>query len=152
MTTSQSTLPVTIRPFGSDDESALIKLWQSCGLTRPWNDPSRDIARKMAVQPELFFVAQMGMQVVGSLMGGYDGHRGWAYYLAVHPEHRRRGIARNLMTTLESALLEMGCPKLNIMVREDNAAAQGFYNKVGYGRDAVSTLSRRLIPDQHMPE
>jgi ribosomal protein S18 acetylase RimI-like enzyme len=147
LTASRPTSPVTIRPFHPADEGALIHLWRACGLTRPWNDPHRDIARKRAVQPELFLVALGEDELVGSLMGGYDGHRGWAYYLAVHPDHRRRGIARRMMATLESALLDMGCPKLNLMVRTDNTAAQGFYEGVGYARDAVATLSKRLIPD-----
>jgi ribosomal protein S18 acetylase RimI-like enzyme len=107
----------------------------------------RDIARKQAVQPELFLVALLDDELVGSLMGGYDGHRGWAYYLAVHPEHRNRGIARRMMRTLEKALEAMGCPKLNLMVRTDNATARGFYRRVGYTRDEVVTLSKRLITD-----
>jgi ribosomal protein S18 acetylase RimI-like enzyme len=138
---------VDIRPFRPSDETALVHLWQRSGLVRPWNDPVRDIARKGLVQPELFLVALLDDELVGSLMGGYDGHRGWAYYLAVHPGHRDQGIARQMMTALEKALAAMGCPKLNLMVRTDNAAARGFYRRVGYTRDEVVTLSKRLIPD-----
>jgi ribosomal protein S18 acetylase RimI-like enzyme len=139
---------ITIRPFRSSDETALVHLWQLSGLVRPWNDPVRDIARKRLVQPELFLVALFGDTLVGSLMGGYDGHRGWAYYLAVHPEHRHTGIARRMMTALETALKEMGCPKLNLMVRTENTKARGFYSRVGYTQDEVVTLSKRLISDE----
>ena len=138
---------VRARPSRPEDETARIRLWKACGLTRPWNDPGRDIARKRAVQPELFLVALVEDRLVGSVMGGYDGHRGWAYYLAVHPDHRRRGIARRMMTALETALLEKGCPKINLMVRTDNAAAHDFYEQIGYAHQDVVTRGKRLIPD-----
>ena len=136
-----------IRPYRPSDKPALVHLWQACGITRPWNDPGRDIARKQALQPELFLVALMDDTLVGSLMGGYDGHRGWAYYLAVLPEHRRKGIARRLMETLETALKAMGCPKINLMVRTDNGAAHQFYERLGYTHQEVLTRGKRLIPD-----
>jgi ribosomal protein S18 acetylase RimI-like enzyme len=139
--------PVTIRPYRPRDEEALVRLWQACGLTRPWNDPRRDIARKQMVQPELLLVALKEDALVGSLMGGYDGHRGWAYYLAVLPEHQNQGIARRMMRALETALQKLGCPKLNLMVRTTNTAAQGFYQRLNYNRDEVLTLSKRLIRD-----
>jgi ribosomal protein S18 acetylase RimI-like enzyme len=139
---------VVIRPFRPSDETDLVRLWRASGLLRPWNDPSRDIARKQAVQPELFLVALLGDELVGSLMGGYDGHRGWAYYLAVHPHRRNQGIARQMMRVLEATLEELGCPKLNLMVRGENTAARGFYDRMGYTRDDVVTLSKRLISDE----
>jgi ribosomal protein S18 acetylase RimI-like enzyme len=80
-------------------------------------------------------------------MGGYDGHRGWAYYLAVLPEHQNQGTARHLMTALETALEKLGCPKINLMVRSTNTAALGFYQRLNYARDEVVTLSKRLIHD-----
>jgi hypothetical protein len=73
-----------IRPFREADELAVIALWRACGLTRPWNDPRKDIARKLAVQRELFLVGEVGGNVIGSVMGGYDGHRGWVNSLT-HP-------------------------------------------------------------------
>jgi ribosomal protein S18 acetylase RimI-like enzyme len=141
--------PVTIRPYQPSDDEALVDLWQVCGLTRPWNDPRCDIERKRRVQPELFLVAVQDDVLVGSVMGGYDGHRGWAYYLAVSPECHKQGIARRLMRTLETALEALGCPKFNLMVRNSNTAARGFYKRLGYARDDVVTLSKRLIPDDH---
>ena len=80
-----------IRPFQRSDEAALIALWEECRLTRPWNDPRKDIARKLAVQPELFLVGTVNGEIVGSVMAGYEGHRGWVNYLAVAPRARRRG-------------------------------------------------------------
>lgn len=137
-----------IRPYRTPDEAMLIHLWHACDLTRPWNDPGSDIVRKQALQPELFFVALMDEALVGSLMGGYDGHRGWAYYLAVLPEQRHKGIARKLMETLEAALQAMGCPKINLMVRTDNTAAHAFYERLGYTHQEVTTRGKRLIPDE----
>ena len=89
-------LPV-IRPYLAADEDAVIALWDQCRLLRPWNDPRKDIARKLAVAPDLFLVAVVDGQPVGTVMAGYDGHRGWVNYLAVDPVHRRRGNGRLLM-------------------------------------------------------
>ncbi len=106
-----------IRPFQSADTEAVVNLWQACGLTRPWNDPYRDIQRKLAEQPELFLVGEVDGTLMASAMVGTDGHRGWLYYLAVAPEHQRRGHARRLVATAEQLLSERGCPKLQLMVR-----------------------------------
>jgi len=150
---------VLIRPFafevlperpgapGSDTE-AVIALWSRCGLTRPWNDPRRDIERKRSQHPELFLVGEVDGAVIASAMVGYDGHRGWVNYLAVAPEHQRQGRARALMTEAEARLTVLGCPKLNLQVRGSNAAALGFYAALGYALDDVVSLGKRLIPDQ----
>jgi len=136
-----------IRAFRDADEPAVIALWQACGLTRPWNDPSCDIARKRTVQRDWFFVGEIGGRIVASAMAGYDGHRGWVNYLAVAPDQRGLGLARQLMAHVEAALIEAGCPKLNLQVRADNAAALGFYAKLGYVQDPVVSLGKRLIQD-----
>lgn len=136
-----------IRSFRPSDEGAVIALWQACGLTRPWNDPGRDIARKLTVQPELFLVGEIDGAIVASAMAGYDGHRGWVNYLGVAPAWRGRGFARALMGRVEAELLALGCPKLNLQVRADNVAALGFYTALGYGQDAAVSLGKRLIPD-----
>lgn len=136
-----------IRPYRPADEAAVIALWQACGLTRPWNDPALDIARKLAVQPELFLVGEREGEIVASVMAGYEGHRGWVNYLGVAPAWRGRGFARALMLQAEQALLARGCPKINLQVRADNADALGFYAAIGYGQDAVLSLGKRLIPD-----
>ncbi len=135
------------RAYAAADEAAVIALWQACGLTRPWNDPKRDIARKLTVQPELFFVIEDAGTIVATAMVGYDGHRGWVNYLAVADSHRRRGLGRHLMAEAERALAERGCPKLNLQVRSTNAEVLAFYERLGYGRDDVVCFGRRLIPD-----
>jgi ribosomal protein S18 acetylase RimI-like enzyme len=136
-----------IRPFLDADEPAVIALWQACGLTRPWNDPARDIARKRAVQRQWFLVGMLDERVVASAMAGYDGHRGWVFYVAVAPDARGRGFGRALMAEVERLLREAGCPKLNLLVRDDNAPALGFYRALGYVQDAVVSLGKRLIED-----
>lgn len=136
-----------IRPFQPTDEAAVIALWQACGLTRPWNDPQRDIARKLTEQPELFLVGETDGRVMASAMIGFDGHRGWVYYLAVDPAFQGLGHGRMLMARAEALLIERGCPKINLLVREGNDAVMAFYDKLGYGRDAAVSLGKRLIPD-----
>jgi len=136
-----------IRPFDPEDEPAVVALWKQCGLTRPWNDPHKDIARKLAVQPELFIVGVTDGAVMASVMAGYEGHRGWMNYLAVAPAFRGRGFARALMQHVEALLLGRGCPKVNLQVRTSNAEAIAFYRHLGYVQDEAVSLGKRLIPD-----
>ncbi|CAB3864020.1 GNAT family acetyltransferase [Achromobacter anxifer] len=138
---------LAIRPYHSTDEAAIIQLWRDCGLTRPWNDPRKDIARKLTVQSDLFLVGVADGEIVATLMGGYDGHRAWINYLAVSPAHQRRGHATTLMRAVERKLLEMGCPKINLLIRSGNAAVQGFYESLGFQQDEVISMGKRLIPD-----
>jgi len=136
-----------IRPFLEQDRETVIKLWQACGLTRPWNDPNKDIDRKLAVQPELFLVGEVNGQLVATVMAGYEGHRGWINYLGVAPEAQGRGYGAQLMMFAEQALLSVGCPKINLMVRNTNHGVVEFYRKLGYSVDEVVALGKRLIPD-----
>jgi ribosomal protein S18 acetylase RimI-like enzyme len=136
-----------IRPFHADDEGAVVALWERCGLTRPWNDPRKDIARKLTVQPELFLVGEIDSEVVASIMAGYEGHRGWVNYLAVSPALRRKGLGKALMQEVEQRLLARGCPKINMQVRSSNADAIAFYRRLGYAPDEAVALGKRLIPD-----
>lgn len=140
-------MSVHIRPFDLRDEDAVVALWESAGLTRPWNDPRADIRRKLTVQPELFLVAVDGDDLVGTVMAGYDGHRGWLYYLASAETHRGRGIGRALVAEAEGLLEALGCPKVQLMVRPDNAAARGFYEALGYEPFDTWATGRRLIVD-----
>lgn len=137
----------TIRPYRESDERAVIDLWHSCGLVVPWNDPARDIRRKLAMQRELFLVAVESEEVVGTVMAGYDGHRGWVNYLAVQPDHRRHGLGRALMDAAEAGLDAAGCAKINLQVRMANQEAIAFYEAIGFGRDDVVSLGKRLVPD-----
>jgi ribosomal protein S18 acetylase RimI-like enzyme len=136
-----------IRAFEPADEAAVIALWQACYLTRPWNDPHKDIARKLQVGADLFVVGIEGNELIASAMFGYEGHRGWVNYLAVSPSHQRRGHASALMQWGEAALKARGCPKINLQVRSSNAAVIAFYKALGYGDDEVISLGKRLISD-----
>lgn len=136
-----------IRPYQASEEQAVIAIWNECGLIRPWNDPRRDIARKLTEQPELFLVAVDQQELIGTAMVGFDGHRGWVYYLAVGRGHQRQSIGRTLMAEAERLLTELGCPKICLMVRSSNADVIEFYKRLGYAQDDVVTLGRRLIAD-----
>ncbi len=137
-----------IRVFRQEDFEEVITLWERCDLLRPWNDPEMDIERKIDHDVSLFLVAEVAGEVVGSVMGGYDGHRGSAYYLGVHPDYRGRGIANALISRLEKKLMARGCPKINLMVREDNDAVLGMYEKLDYETQDTILLGKRLIVDQ----
>ncbi len=100
-----------IRVFRQQDFEEVVTLWERCDLLRPWNDPEMDIERKLNHDVSLFLVAEVNGEVVGTVMGGYDGHRGSAYYLGVHPEYRGRGIANALLNRLEKKLIARGCRK-----------------------------------------
>jgi ribosomal protein S18 acetylase RimI-like enzyme len=138
---------MNIRPFQPADQVKVIALWQACGLTRPWNDPVKDIARKRTVQPELFLVGDLDGVVVASVMAGFDGHRGSVNYLAVLPAMHRRGLGQQMMAAVQARLLAMGCPKINLHIRGANTQVAGFYAALGYTQDDVISLGKRLIPD-----
>lgn len=137
-----------IRPFKPHDESGVIALWQTCSLTRSWNNPSLDIARKLEVDPELFLVGEEDGLIIASAMFGYEGHRGWVNYLAVSPSHQRKGYATDLMRHGEQLLRAAGCPKLNLQVRSTNVSTMAFYESLGYKNDEVISLGKRLIADE----
>jgi ribosomal protein S18 acetylase RimI-like enzyme len=138
---------VLIRPYRPADEGAVVALWQACGLTRPWNDPRKDVARKLRVQPELFLVGEEDGEVVATAMAGYEGHRGWVSYLGVSPAHQRRGLGRAIMAEVERLLRAAGCPKINLQVRAGNAEAVAFYRSIGFEMDDVVSLGKRLERD-----
>jgi ribosomal protein S18 acetylase RimI-like enzyme len=147
-THTQSTTLMNIRPYHASDEAAVIALWHECGLVRPWNDPQRDIARKLTAQPELFLVGVIDAQLIATAMVGFDGHRGWVYYLAMASAHRRQSHGRSLMREAERLLIERGCPKINLLVRTSNKAVIEFYKRLGYAQDDAISLGKRLISDE----
>ena len=138
---------ISIRPFQLADNPGVIELWFICELVRPWNNPQRDIERKMGEHPELFLVAESDSRLIGSCMAGYEGHRGWIYYLAVHPDFQRRGLAAHLMQRAETALTSIGCPKLELMIRNTNLPVVAFYKSIGYEEEPAVVMSKRLIED-----
>jgi len=137
-----------LRPFSPADESSVIQLWNDCGLTRPWNDPAKDIARKLTVQPEMFLVGESDGEIVATGMFGFDGTRGWVHYLAVAPGRQGESLGRQLMAEGERLLTAMGCPKLNLQVRSGNERVIGFYRALGYEPDGTVSLGKRLIADE----
>lgn len=126
------------------DRAAVVALWQEAGLTRPWNDPGADFDRAVAGASSTILLLRDGDALLGSAMVGEDGHRGWVYYLAVADGARGQGHGRALMAAAESWLRARGCPKLQLMVREGNAAAIGFYRALGLEPQPVVTLGRFL--------
>ena len=150
--------PFTSRSFTPGDRTRVARLWETCGLARPWNDPYRDIDRKLDRHAELLLVGEAPAseaadgttttgRVVATVMAGYDGHRGWINYLAVDPDHRGEGHGRTMMEAAETRLLALGCPKVNLQVRTDNPDAVAFYELLGYSVDPVVSMGRRLISD-----
>ncbi len=139
--------PPTLRPFAPADKDAVVALWHACGLVRSWNDPHRDVRRKLAVNPEWFLVATIDDRVVGSVMAGYEGHRGWLNYLAVDPALRGRGLGRALVAEAERLLGAAGCPKVNLQIRTSNSAVIAFYRGLGYAVDDAVSLGKRLERD-----
>jgi ribosomal protein S18 acetylase RimI-like enzyme len=139
---------LNIRPFQSSDESDLIALWARCNLIRSWNDPRKDIQRKLQVQPELFLVGMFNDTLAASVMAGYEGHRGWINYLAVSPDYQGQGLGRQIMHAAEERLRAMGCAKINLLVRSTNQTVLDFYDRLGYTRDEVFCLGKRLEQDE----
>ena len=140
-------IEMKVRQYLPDDEKAVIELWRKCDLIKPWNNPKRDIERKLKVDPELFLVGLVDNQIVATVIGGYEGHRGWVYYLAVDPTYQRRGLGRQIMGVVEKKILAMGCPKINLQVRANNAAAVRFYENIGYKTEDIINMGRRVVED-----
>jgi ribosomal protein S18 acetylase RimI-like enzyme len=144
-----TTAALSIRRFDARDTDAVIALWQQAfpeyrDATKPQRNPRLSIANKLATQPELFFVAVLGERVVGTVMGGYDGHRGWLYSLAVDESLRRHGIGSRLVAHVEAALTALGCPKLNLQVLSAKNDVRAFYDALGYRADEVVSFGKRL--------
>jgi ribosomal protein S18 acetylase RimI-like enzyme len=134
-----------VRPYEDADEAAVIAVWSEVlPDAAPHNDPATAIRNKLAVERDLFFVAALGGAVVGTVLGGYDGHRGWVYSLAVKPQCQRRGVGTALVRRLEQALAGRGCLKVNLQVRSSNAGVVAFYEKLGYAVEPRVSMGKRL--------
>ncbi len=136
-----------IRHFKPGDTEAVVDLWERCSLTVPWNNPRRDIERKLKVNPELFLVGLIEGEIVACVMGGYEGRRGWVNYLGISPERRREGLGREIMAAVEELLKARGCPKINLQIRNGNLEAVKFYQSIGYKMDEVVSMGKRLEED-----
>ena len=141
---SDSIKQLIIRSFQVSDEPDVIDLWRRCSLVVPQNDPKKDIEMKLQVQPELFFVGVISSHIVSTIMSGYDGHRGWIYYLAVDPVFQQNGIGRRMVEEVESKLRKLGCSKINLQVRNSNNSAIAFYKHIGFLDDDVIGMGKRL--------
>ena len=137
-----------IREYKEQDLENIISLWNDCELTVSWNNPRKDVSRKLTEKPDIFLVGEINGKVIACVMGGYDGHRGSINYMAVSPQHQKQGYAKQLMKEVESRLLKLGCPKINIMIRDTNKKVIQFYKSIGYSTDPVICMGKRLIPDE----
>ena len=136
-----------IRTYRDSDHDDVVSLWKGVFPDAPArNDPVRDIARKLKIQPELFLVAADAGHVVGTAMAGFDGHRGWLHLVAVLPERRRNGLGAALLHRAEELLANMGCPKLNLQVRASSPEAVDFYEKLGYRVEERISMGKVLAP------
>lgn len=130
--------------YGGD----VIELWLKCKLVVPSNNPHRDIERKVEVDRDLFLIGIINGRIVATVMGGYEGHRGWINYLAVDPAHQRNGYGRLIMQEVEKRIRAKGCPKINLQVRASNEAVIKFYQSLGYTDDKVIGFGKRLEEDE----
>jgi ribosomal protein S18 acetylase RimI-like enzyme len=136
---------IEIRPYQSADQDGVVELWECVFPSAPAHNRPADVIRtKLGIQPELFFLAVDDDRIIGSAMSGFDGHRGWVYAVAVHPEFRRKGIGSQLMKKAESALRAMGCPKLNLQIRAENHPVQAFYESLGYHVEDRISMGKKL--------
>jgi ribosomal protein S18 acetylase RimI-like enzyme len=126
------------------DEAAVVSLWGKAGLTRPWNDAAADFQRAIAGATSAVLGCKVDGSLIGSVMVGSDGHRGWVYYLAVAGARRRQGIGTMLLAAAEEWLRSIGAVKVQLMVRNENATVLSFYQVAGYERNDVQVLSRWL--------
>lgn len=125
-------------------QQALIDLWKECNLVVPQNDPATDIQKKLDFQPKLFLIALLDAQLIGSVMAGYEGHRGWLNYLAISPKHQRQGYGKKLVNKAIEELRKVGCLKLNTQIRKSNISAIEFYKRIGFKEDNVVSLGKKL--------
>jgi ribosomal protein S18 acetylase RimI-like enzyme len=139
---------ILIRPFRDEDEATVIALWTACNLAVSHNDPRKDIARKLRVNPELFLVGELDGVLVATCMAGYEGHRGWINYLAVSPQVQRRSVATQMMNEAEKLLRKAGCPKINLQIRATNSQVIAFYEGLGFKVDNVVSMGKRLEVDE----
>ena len=123
---------LAIAPINDSDLADVVALWQACGLTRPWNDPASDIALARKGSNAAVLIGRDDGAIAATVLVGHDGHRGWAYYLAVSPDHRLKGYGRIMMDAAERWLRERGIEKLQLLVRPDNTSVKDFYQSLGY--------------------
>jgi ribosomal protein S18 acetylase RimI-like enzyme len=139
-------LRLTFRIVGYRTEylDAVVGLWRTCDLVVPQNEPVEDVEKKMRFQPNLFLIGLLDGKVIGSIMVGYEGHRGWINYLAIAPEDQRHGYGTKLVQKAIDELKKMGCQKVNLQIRRSNVKVIDFYKHIGFKEDDVVSLGMRL--------
>jgi ribosomal protein S18 acetylase RimI-like enzyme len=142
---AEAATPLDIRPYRTSDKPSVVALWREVFADDPpHHDPVASISLKMAAQPELFFVATRAGDVVGTIMAGFDGHRGWIYRVAVSPRHQRQGIGTALVRRAESELIARGAPKINLQIRSTNSQVVAFYEHLGYLVEERISMGKRI--------
>jgi ribosomal protein S18 acetylase RimI-like enzyme len=144
VTAPASATTLSIAPIGDADVADVIALWQACGLTRPWNDPTADIALARRGPNSAILTGRDGDAMIATAMVGHDGHRGWVYYVAVDPARREKGFGRAIMDAAEDWLRQAGIAKLQLMVRRENAKAGAFYQSIGYAESQTIVFAKWL--------
>jgi ribosomal protein S18 acetylase RimI-like enzyme len=143
--TATKALPaLAISDIGDADIATVIALWQACGLTRPWNDPAADIALARRESNSTILIGRDGDAIVATVMVGYDGHRGWVYYVATDPDRRAKGYGRAIMNAAEDWLRAAGVPKLQLLVRPENSGVAAFYQSIGFGEQKILFFTKWL--------
>ena len=144
---------LTVRNATSADEAAVVNLWQACGLVTSYNDPALDFRFALArTSSDVLVGVDTEGGIVGSVMVGHDGHRGWVYYVAASPRHRRQGIGRNMVEAAEHWLKERGVGKVMLLVRETNTQVVDFYRHIGFEAVPRVVMQKWLNPDQALLE
>ena len=143
--TTAKTIPtLDIADIADADVAAVIALWQACGLTRPWNDPTADIALARRGPNSTILIGRADNHIVATAMVGHDGHRGWVYYVATDPDRRAKGFGRAIMNAAEDWLRAAGIAKLQLLVRRENAKAGAFYQSIGYAEAQTIVFAKWL--------
>ena len=137
---------MSIREFKETDLEAVISLWDRTGLIFPQNDPREDIAFARESGHGDILVLEEAGELVGAVMVGHDGHRGWIYYLSVDPDLQKSGKGESLVRAAEKWLKARGVRKLELQIRDTNTAVKHFYQKIGYDHEPVTIMARWLDP------
>lgn len=134
-----------IREASLEDEKEVTDLWRRCGLVVSYNDPGRDFRFALSNPSSSVLVLCADRAIIGSVMVGYDGHRGWVYYVSVDEAKRSNGLGRVMMDAAEDWLKERHVPKLQLLVRESNALVLSFYDRLGFEVGQVKLMQKWLV-------